>query len=117
MKKWLLMFMLLVSLVMMSSCTGMSDEEKLETPLADQIPDRGHAIILAAPDSVWGFQGLHTLFVNENSDVLFEFDYTEHNAKYEDIPFSFYNISDREKATRYLEECNYFAGMQNYAFF
>ena len=96
----------------------LSDEE-LETSMYYQLPSSGYAVIYAAPDDMAGFNGQHTVFLNDEGEVLFHFDYSRQYQLYAAVPIysvSIYNTEPLDRATRYLTECNYFAGMKNHAY-
>ena len=91
----------------------------LDTSMKRKLPTSGYAIIFGAPAGMYGFYGMHTVLLNEAGDMAFHFDYSDHYDLYEDAmpsTYSIYNVSSIDRATAYLTECNYFAGMQNFAY-
>ena len=92
--------------------------EVLDSSLYRRIPTSGYAVIFSQPEGEYGFYGMHTVFLNETGEVLYTFDYSDHYDLYQRTKpsyYSIYNVSQIDRATGYLEECNYFAGMQNFA--
>ena len=82
----------------------------------DEIPDAGYAVIIGPSVHTSGYDGLHTVFLSEKEEVLHTFDYADNYALYRVSTSSTVRSgSQPEKAAGYLEECDYFAFMYNYA--
>ena len=95
-------------------------EEGLLKTTIESIPESGICILFGAPEGGYGFDGLHAIFYNNDEQFAFEFDYRARYLDYldEDVKQSYSSIYDTthiHNAIDYLNECNWFSGMYNYA--
>lgn len=87
--------------------------EVLDSPMYEEIPDRGYAILFRAYGDPHA--GMYACFLDERGKLIFSFNYEENYKLYEKYysKFSIHNIEAGEKAVEYLGNCNYIHSMFN----
>ena len=92
------------------------DGSELSDRIRRQMPTGGYCVMIGPPQDMYGFSGMHAVLFNTNEELIFDFDYTAQQLLYEETnpsTYSIYNIDQIDKATKYLQDCTYFASMYN----
>lgn len=101
------------------SYTSHLSNDEITDQMRRRLPTSGYCIIFGPPQHTYGFSGLHAIFLDPDGNIRYDFDYTESHDTYQRTypsRLTLYNLSSADAALRYLEDCNFIAGMYNDAY-